>query len=480
MSCSRPLDQAGRSAPTARPRCPRQPPRRAAPPAPRRRGERSSRRPTPRERGAREPPTRAPSASARATDAERGRRARERRARRRRRRRVGDGRAARPALAATRPRQTDLTTPSKGTHGPNADPRQARRLRARADRRDHRPLRAQGPADRRAAAHDRRRASSPSATTPSTPSARSSASSSSSSPRGPIVAMVLEGDEAVKAARQVIGATNPLEAAPGSIRGDFAIEIGQNMVHGSDSPESAAREVGAVLPELSRREPRPRCSRSSSPRARRSGGRSSSSSGVAFEVARRDVDELEQGEPGAGGASRTRCARRARRARRRGASAVLGVRHDRRARRRASTASRPTSARRARRCARSPGRTHEVLSGLALLLATGAERDRGRAHARSRSATLDERAARLVRRDRRVARALRRLRDPGRAARRWSRAIDGDYENVVGLPVATLLELYPELSLLIAALQRAARCAVAATAVCAQLPLRTRRRGGVR
>jgi nucleoside-diphosphate kinase len=61
---------------------------------------------------------------------------------------------------------------------------------------------------------------------------------------GPIVAMVLEGQDAVKAARQVIGATNPLEAAPGSIRGDFAIEMGQNMVHGSDSPESAAREAG--------------------------------------------------------------------------------------------------------------------------------------------------------------------------------------------------------------------------------------------
>jgi nucleoside-diphosphate kinase len=60
---------------------------------------------------------------------------------------------------------------------------------------------------------------------------------------GPIVAMVLEGEEAVKAARQVIGATNPLEAAPGTIRGDFAIATGTNMVHGSDSPESAAREA---------------------------------------------------------------------------------------------------------------------------------------------------------------------------------------------------------------------------------------------
>ena len=60
---------------------------------------------------------------------------------------------------------------------------------------------------------------------------------------GPIVAMVLEGEDAIKAARQVIGATNPLEAAPGSIRGDFAIEVGQNMVHGSDSPESGEREA---------------------------------------------------------------------------------------------------------------------------------------------------------------------------------------------------------------------------------------------
>ena len=67
---------------------------------------------------------------------------------------------------------------------------------------------------------------------------------------GPLVAMVLEGYEAVVAARQVIGATNPLEAAPGSIRGDFALEIGQNMVHGSDSNESAAREAALFFPEL--------------------------------------------------------------------------------------------------------------------------------------------------------------------------------------------------------------------------------------
>ena len=67
---------------------------------------------------------------------------------------------------------------------------------------------------------------------------------------GPLVALVLEGDEAVTAARQVIGATNPLEAAPGSIRGDFAVAVGQNMVHGSDSPESAEREAALFFPEL--------------------------------------------------------------------------------------------------------------------------------------------------------------------------------------------------------------------------------------
>ena len=67
---------------------------------------------------------------------------------------------------------------------------------------------------------------------------------------GPLVAMVLEGDSAVEAARQVIGSTNPLQASPGSIRGDYAIELGQNMVHGSDSTDSSAREIGIFFPEL--------------------------------------------------------------------------------------------------------------------------------------------------------------------------------------------------------------------------------------
>jgi nucleoside-diphosphate kinase len=60
---------------------------------------------------------------------------------------------------------------------------------------------------------------------------------------GPSVAMVVEGADAVMGLRQIMGATNPLDATPGSIRGDFATEITQNIVHGSDSPESAEREI---------------------------------------------------------------------------------------------------------------------------------------------------------------------------------------------------------------------------------------------
>ena len=61
---------------------------------------------------------------------------------------------------------------------------------------------------------------------------------------GPVVAMMVEGQDAVTGMRQLMGATNPLEAAPGSIRGDYATLIGENIVHGSDSPESAERELG--------------------------------------------------------------------------------------------------------------------------------------------------------------------------------------------------------------------------------------------
>jgi nucleoside-diphosphate kinase len=67
---------------------------------------------------------------------------------------------------------------------------------------------------------------------------------------GPLVAAVFEGVEAIPAARQLIGATNPVEAAPGSIRGDYALEVTFNLVHGSDSHESAAREIELWFPDL--------------------------------------------------------------------------------------------------------------------------------------------------------------------------------------------------------------------------------------
>ncbi len=60
---------------------------------------------------------------------------------------------------------------------------------------------------------------------------------------GPIVAMVWEGKDAIAAARSTMGATNPVAAAPGTIRGDLGMEIGRNLVHGSDSPENAVKEV---------------------------------------------------------------------------------------------------------------------------------------------------------------------------------------------------------------------------------------------
>ena len=59
----------------------------------------------------------------------------------------------------------------------------------------------------------------------------------------PLVAMVLQGHNAVELARTTMGTTNPLEAAPGTIRGDLAIDIGRNLIHGSDSPETAQREI---------------------------------------------------------------------------------------------------------------------------------------------------------------------------------------------------------------------------------------------
>ena len=67
---------------------------------------------------------------------------------------------------------------------------------------------------------------------------------------GPLVAIVAEGPRAHEAVRALMGVTDPVKSAPGSIRGDYALEIGQNLVHGSDSPESAAREVKLFFPDL--------------------------------------------------------------------------------------------------------------------------------------------------------------------------------------------------------------------------------------
>ena len=66
---------------------------------------------------------------------------------------------------------------------------------------------------------------------------------------GPLVAMIVEGPDAVPAMRGLMGATNPVEATPGSIRGDFATVIGENIVHGSDSPESGEREIKIFFPD---------------------------------------------------------------------------------------------------------------------------------------------------------------------------------------------------------------------------------------
>ena len=65
-----------------------------------------------------------------------------------------------------------------------------------------------------------------------------------------LVALVVEGPNAVAGTRRIMGVTNPVEATPGSIRGDYALEIGENLVHGSDSTDSAAREIAIFFPNL--------------------------------------------------------------------------------------------------------------------------------------------------------------------------------------------------------------------------------------
>jgi nucleoside-diphosphate kinase len=67
---------------------------------------------------------------------------------------------------------------------------------------------------------------------------------------GPLVALVIEGPRAIEAFRALAGATDPVKATPGTIRGDLALEIGENVVHGSDSPDSAKREIELFFPGL--------------------------------------------------------------------------------------------------------------------------------------------------------------------------------------------------------------------------------------
>lgn len=70
--------------------------------------------------------------------------------------------------------------------------------------------------------------------------------------RSPVLVLVVEGpDDTYKVVRTLMGATNPVDAAPGTIRGDLALEMGENLIHGSDSPESAAREIELFFPGLS-------------------------------------------------------------------------------------------------------------------------------------------------------------------------------------------------------------------------------------
>jgi len=70
--------------------------------------------------------------------------------------------------------------------------------------------------------------------------------------RGPIIAMIVEGPEVVRVVREMVGATNGLKANPGTIRGDFSSSQQMNLVHASDSPESAEREIALFFPDLSK------------------------------------------------------------------------------------------------------------------------------------------------------------------------------------------------------------------------------------
>ena len=176
-----------------------------------------------------------------------------RRGRRRRRRppRTDSRPAGRPDPLGTiryNPASPDPPTPRKTCQEPNAPSSSSSPTASSAC-----SSAASSPATRSAASSSsassscRSTATSPSATTPRTARSRSSPASSTSSRRRPLVALALEGPNAIAVVRAINGATRPHEAAPGTIRGDFALETAQNLVHASDSPETGRDRARAVV-----------------------------------------------------------------------------------------------------------------------------------------------------------------------------------------------------------------------------------------
>ena len=266
--------------------------------------------------------------------------------------------------------------------------------------------------------------------------------------------MVLEGERAIAAARQVIGATDPLEASPGSIRGDFAIEMGTNMVHGSDSEESSLREAALFFP-TSEGWPAPAISLWSSPRARRRAGRSWNGSVCSFVVVVPEVQELEHGDPAQVALENAlRKAQAVLDDRARGSVSarphsrptdkelILGV--DTLVSKDGQIYGKPRDLDHARQTLRMlSGASHEVLSGIALLGPGGlARRVLTRTSVSFRA--LDERTLEWYLRTGEWQQRAGAYAIQGAGAA-LVREISGDYQNVVGLPLTSLLDMCPGL-----------------------------------